>query len=238
MFQSKKTLAYLFLGLSWFAQSAFADAPEESVRMLNANKAVIEYADKCSNGANITDSGREKFLELSFADQKSLLASLKRFIIGNDEDLRFALTDWQQVFHERMGCGQNENRYSAFAVKIERGNSNKTVAMARVEIIDNDEQGQRSLEVAKVEVLNLKPEVTHCGPVQDYGDSLRIIDHRLNPYLSFDTSVWDPKDVRYSLVKAVPQGACACVKGSVEPFDIGSRRRYEFKSVSSWTRCK
>ncbi len=133
------------------------------LRMTGANSAQAVYANKCSNGNNIDQENRDKFVELMLANKKSRLAKLKatllRDIKRHGDEPRgegFYIGEWTQTFHYRGGCGQSDNSYSAFVSTVVNGNTNYAVVRYLVTIDDDDQVGTRTLKVRDIRPISLR----------------------------------------------------------------------------------
>jgi|GEM_PF-2287766 len=231
-----KTVRLLCLLLSFSSAIAFA---AESLQMKSPNSGVINYADKCSNGTNVTDSGRELFINAMLANKDSLLAKAKQDILkqADDSEMNFGITSWVQTGHRRDGCSENDNTYTAFLLKIQRNTSNESTAVAQVDISDNDNGGVRTLTLVSIKTVQ-KPDAKVCGTLKDNGDSYQILNGQ-NPYISVaDDHPEDPNGVIDQLTRTKRAGDCVCVTGVVTSYDRGGKTAYEFQSLKSLSSCK
>lgn len=131
--------------------------------MTGHDSAKAIYSDKCANGANIDDENREKFINNMLQDSQSQISKLKaqllEEIVRSGETPRgegFGLTPWISSFHERMGCGQSLNSYSAIAVTITGGNMNYRSSRFLITIDDDDTSGERVLKVRSIQPLQVR----------------------------------------------------------------------------------
>jgi len=129
----------------------------------SSNSASANYENKCSNGRNIDKVNRDKFLKLMLADKKSKLSQLKVALLNEikqsgDEprDEGVYIGEWNQTFHERIGCDTNKNSYSAFVETITGGNTNHTVVKFLVTIDDDDNAGKRTLTIRDIRPIKLR----------------------------------------------------------------------------------
>jgi hypothetical protein len=64
--------------------------------------------------------------------------------------------EWNQTFHERIGCGTNSNSYSAFVETVTGGNTNLMVVKFLVTIDDDDNAGRRTLTIRDIRPIKLR----------------------------------------------------------------------------------
>ncbi|MEH2052547.1 hypothetical protein [Nostoc sp.] len=131
--------------------------------MTSPDSASANYEDKCSNGSNLDQFNRDRFLKLMLADKKSKLSQLKVALLNEikqsgDEPRGEGvhIGEWNQTFHDRSGCGTNTNSYSAFVVTVTGGNANHTVVKYLVTIDDDDNAGKRTLKIRDIRPINLR----------------------------------------------------------------------------------
>jgi hypothetical protein len=141
-----------------------AESPKiPALMMTSPDSASANYEDKCSNGHNIDNINRDKFLKLMLANQKSKLSQLKVALLkeikqSGDEPRGegIYIGEWNQTFHDRNGCGENTNSYSAFVGTVTGGNTNHTVVKYLVTIDDDDNAGKRTLKIRDIRPINLR----------------------------------------------------------------------------------
>ncbi|MDZ8094743.1 MAG: hypothetical protein RMZ42_22815 [Nostoc sp. DedQUE05] len=157
------TLTLCVLALAATSGHASESANIPALVMTSPNSAFANYEDKCSNGGNLDNVNREKFLKLMLADQKSKLSQLKVALLNEikqsgdeprGEGVRIG--EWNQTFHDRSGCGTNTNSYSAFVVTVTGGNANHTVVKSLVTIDDDDNAGKRTLKIRDIRPIKLR----------------------------------------------------------------------------------
>jgi hypothetical protein len=97
------------------------------------------------------------------SDKKSRLSQLKVTLLheinrSGDEprDEGVYIGEWNQTFHQRIGCGTNSNSYSAFVETVTGGNTNHTVVKYLVTIDDDDNAGTRTLKLRDIRPIKLR----------------------------------------------------------------------------------
>jgi hypothetical protein len=158
---SSRTLAgaVAILALGWLSPVARADG--EALVMDGHDAGHLIYADKCSNGANNDDAGRDRFITALRADAKSqlarTLATAEAKFVTDKEMYEVALGDWIQTYHLRDGCGESSNSYSAFVVvQSKHGNSHELWTKYLVTIDDDVVAERRTLKVRSVVTLSMR----------------------------------------------------------------------------------
>lgn len=130
--------------------------------MTSPDSADANYEDKCSNGGNLDQFNRDRYLLLILADEKSKLSQLKVALLN---EIKLSgdqprgegvhIGEWNQTFHDRSDCGISTNSYSAFVVTVTGGNANHTVVKYLVTIDDDDPSGKRTLKIRDIRPINL-----------------------------------------------------------------------------------
>jgi hypothetical protein len=144
-----------------------AESPKiPALVMTSPDSASANYEDKCSNGRNIDKVNRDKFIKLMLADKKSKLSQLKVTLLNEikqtgDEprDEGVYIGEWNQTFHERIGCDTNTNSYSAFVETVTGGNTNHTVVKYLITIDDDDNAGKRTLKLRDIRPIKLRNDI-------------------------------------------------------------------------------
>jgi hypothetical protein len=130
----------------------------EVVKMTSPDSAVAKYEDDCSNGANITASGRRMFTKQMLKNPKSKLSKLKAELLKNtDPDMpdQFVLSEWVQTSHLRNGCSTSINAFTAFVQTISSDNVNHLVTHYIITIEDSEEAGDREFNVVSIKKIDL-----------------------------------------------------------------------------------
>ncbi len=149
-----KFLVFSFVALL-SSGSAFA---KETIKMTSPDSAVAKYEDECSNGANITASGRKKFTELMLKNPQSKLSKLKKELLKNtDEDIpdEFFLSEWVQTSHLRDGCSTSVNAFTEFVQTVSGDNVNHLITHYIITIDDSEEAGDREFSVTSIKKIEL-----------------------------------------------------------------------------------
>lgn len=121
----------------------------------------IMYADRCSNGANSDDAGRDKFIAAMRADRRSKLAQTlaaaeARFV--RDKTLyEIDLGDWFTTYHLRMGCGETSISWSAPIYLLSKhSNMHEVQTKYLVTIDDNVVADRRTFRLRSIAPLALR----------------------------------------------------------------------------------
>ena len=150
------------LGLRDDGKADSGSSPTPELVMTSPDSATATYADTCSNGGNNDATNRTRFISRMIADPRSQLAQLRVALLAeiaqSGEEPRgegVVFGDWQLTGHERIGCGENHNSYSAFVLTLTGGNSNYLVAHRIATIDDTDISGLRTLTLRKIQPIDL-----------------------------------------------------------------------------------
>jgi hypothetical protein len=155
--------ALLFAALFLHNCSAFAASRIGELVMTSPDSATVRYADRCSNGRNITEAIRAQFVRAMLANPESKISQLKAQILKEIRDSGdtprgegFALGAWSHSYHDRAGCSTSSNSYSALAASIAGGNTNHKVSRFLVTIDDDDEGGTRTLKLRSIQPVSVR----------------------------------------------------------------------------------
>ncbi len=123
----------------------------------------IDYADKCSNGANSDEDGRVKFIEAMRADKSSRLAktiaAAEAKYIPDKQFRLIELGDWVQTYHLRMGCAEDTASYSAMIFVVSQmTNMHERWARYLVTVDDDVASDHRRLRLRNIQPLALREE--------------------------------------------------------------------------------
>jgi hypothetical protein len=147
--------------LTW-AGSVAADPAELGKLVMNTHDSGhINYADKCSNGANSDDDGRAKFVEAMRADNHSRLAqtiaAAEAKYVPDKTFRMIELGDWVQTYHLRMGCAEDTASYSAMILVVSQmTNMHERWARYLVTIDDDVASDHRRLRLRSIQPLALR----------------------------------------------------------------------------------
>jgi hypothetical protein len=121
----------------------------------------ILYADRCSNGANSDDAGREKFIAAMRADKRSKLAqtiaAAEARFVRDRTYYEIDLGDWFMTYHLRDGCGEMSISFSApINLLSKMSNIHELQIKYLVTIDDNVVADRRTLRLRSIVPLALR----------------------------------------------------------------------------------
>ncbi|MEO5668413.1 MAG: hypothetical protein ABIR96_10160 [Bdellovibrionota bacterium] len=133
-----------------------------ALQMTGPDSATAMYDDHCSNGANVIEKTRTQFINNMLANPQSKLGSVTAQLATVEDGIQATkgvLTKWVQTYHMRMGCGTNQNSFSAIIQSYDTmSNSHVTVSKYLVTVDDDDESGTRTLKLRDIQPLNVRQE--------------------------------------------------------------------------------
>lgn len=115
------------------------------------------YRDACSNGKNSDAPTREKFVAAVRANKASKLAQTEAQLLKDNPDDQIVYGAWTQTFHEREGCSDTSQSFSAFLGHTEKTGNTHLLKTAFVVTIDDDVAGkERTFHVRAITPITIR----------------------------------------------------------------------------------